>query len=249
MQKNPLVAKVALVTGAAKRIGAEIVRQLHLAGMNVVMHYHASEEEAIKLCQQLNEKRNHSAVALQADLQEAESEKILVQQAMAAWGRLDVLVNNASRFYRTAVGKVTEYAWHDLLNSNLKAPFFLTQAAAPFLAAQQGCVINIADIHAERPLHDYAVYCISKSGLVMMTKIFAKELAPLVRVNAIEPGAILWPEGKNSLSEEAKQKIIDHTLLQRAGHPSDIAKAILFLIRDSDYMTGQVLRIDGGRTV
>ncbi len=247
MQKNPLNSKVALVTGAARRIGAEIARQLHDNGMNIVLHYNASEEEAVKVSEELNKKRNHSAVAIQADLLEPESEKLLVQHAADVWKRLDVLVNNASRFYRTAIGKVTEYAWDDLINSNLKAPFFLAQAAAPILAASQGCIVNITDIHAERPLKDYSVYCISKSGLLMMTKVLAKELGPLVRVNAVAPGAILWPEGKNTLSDVEKQKIIDQTALKREGNPEDIAKAVLFFVRDADYVTGQVMDVDGGR--
>lgn len=247
MQKNPLVGKVALVTGAARRIGAEIARVLHDKGMNIVLHYHASEDEAVKLCEQLNQKRPHSAAALCANLQEAESEKILIQQTIEVWKRLDLLVNNASRFYRTPLGEITEYAWEDLINSNLKAPFFLAQAAAPYLSQTEGCVINIADIHATRPLRDYSVYCISKSGLIMATKVLAKELGPAVRVNAIAPGSILWPEGKNCLSDEEKQKIIDHTLLLRHGTPEDIAKAVLFFVRDGNYITGQVLAVDGGR--
>ena len=245
MQKNLLASKVALVTGAARRIGAEIVRTLHHAGMNIILHYNASEEEATQLCEQLNHKRAQSAVAVRADLQEAESERVLIQQAVKVWGRLDVLVNNASRFYHTSFGKVTEYAWNDLMNSNLKAPFFLAQAAASFLAAEQGCIVNIADV--ERPIREYSVYSISKSGLVMMTKVLAKELGPLVRVNAVAPGAILWPEGKNTLLEDEKQKIIDHTCLLRPGEPEDIAKAVLFLVRDANYVTGHVLTVDGGR--
>lgn len=247
MHKNPLASKVALVTGAARRIGAEIVRTLHAAGMNIALHYNASEEEAIKLCEQLNQVRKDSAIAVQATLQEIENSKNLVQRVIETWGRLDVLVNNASRFYRTSLGKVTDYAWEDLMNSNVKAPFFLSQAAAPFLAADQGAIVNITDIHAERPMADYSVYCISKSGLLMMTKVLAKELAPLVRVNAVAPGPIIWPEGENALSDEEKQQIIDRTLLARSGSPEDIAKAVLFFVRDANYITGQVLSVDGGR--
>lgn len=249
MQKNPLAAKVALVTGAARRIGAEIVKTLHQAGMNIVLHYNSSEDEAISLLEQLNQQRNHSAVAIRADLQLPESEQMLVEQAVKVWRRLDVLVNNASRFYRTSFGKVTEYAWDDLVNSNLKSAFFLAQAAAPHLAEHSGSIINIADVHGERPLRDYSVYCISKSGLVMMTKSLAKELGPQIRVNAIAPGTILWPEGKNTLSDEAKQKIIRQTALQRSGDPSDIAKTVLFLVRDGEYITGQIIAVDGGRSL
>ncbi len=247
METKPLTGKVALVTGAARRVGASIALQLHKEGMNLVLHYHASEGEAKSLCEQLNQERPQSAIVLRADLSAAESEKILIQHAASAWGRLDVIINNASRFYRTVIGKVTEYEWDDLMSSNLKAPFFLAQAALPYLAKTEGCIINIVDIHATRPLHDYSIYCISKSGLVMATKILAKELGPAIRVNAIAPGAILWPEGENALSEEDKQKIIGHTALHRSGTPADIAKAVLFFVRDGDYITGQVLGIDGGR--
>jgi len=246
MQKNPQSGKVALVTGAARRIGAEIARTLHDAGMNIVLHYHSSEEEAVTLCQQLNDQRSKSAIAVCADLQEAESSKALIHSAIAGWGKLDVLVNNASQFYRTIIGKVTDYAWEDLMGSNLKAPFFLAQAAALALAETRGCIVNITDIHSERPLKDYSVYCLSKSGLLMMTKSLAKELGPKIRVNAVAPGRIIWPEGENALSDEEKKIIIDETVLKRPGHPENVAKAVLFFIRDADYITGQVLNVDGG---
>lgn len=245
MSKKPV--KVALVTGAARRVGAEIARTLHEAGMNLVLHYNMSEEESKLLCNELNQKREHSAVTVRAALGEFEGEKNLIQQSVDVWGRLDVLVNNASRFYRTDLGEITEFAWNDLMNSNLKGPFFLAQAAVPFLAATQGNIVNITDIHAEHPLRDYSVYCISKCGLLMMTKLLAKELGPNIRVNAVAPGAILWPEGTNTLSEEEKQKIVSQTALERPGSPADIAKAVLFFIRDAEYVTGQVLNVDGGR--
>jgi pteridine reductase len=247
MQKTILAAKVALVTGAARRVGAEIARQLHEAGMNLVLHYNTSENEAMELAAQLNQERPHSAIMIHADLSIAENEKMLVQQAAKEWGRLDVLVNNASKFYRTALGEVTDYAWEDLMTSNIKAPFFLAQAAAPFLGITEGCIVNITDIHAERPLRDYSVYCISKCALVMATKMLAKELGPLIRVNAVAPGSVLWPEGENTLSETEKQKIIDHTTLKRAGTPADIAKAVLFFVKESPYVSGQILAVDGGR--
>lgn len=242
-------AKVALITGSARRIGAEIARSLHESGMNIVLHYHASEKEAGELCNELNDKRAHSASAFQSDLQLPESAQSLVERAAKLWGGLDVLVNNASKFYRTSFGKVTEYAWDDLMSSNLKAPFFLSQAASPFLAAAQGSIINITDIHAERPMRDYSVYCMAKSGLTTLTKVLAKELGPLIRVNAIAPGAILWPEGENSLSEKEKQKVIEHTSLLRSGQPQDIAKAVLFLVYEANYITGQILCVDGGRSL
>lgn len=249
MQKNPLAGKVALVTGGARRVGAETARTLHDAGINVVLHYHASETEAIALRDSLNQLREHSAVVVKAALEEPENDAYVIQQAIAAWGRLDVLVNNASRFYRTLVGTVTESAWEDLMNSNLKAPFFLAQAAAPALAATNGCIVNITDIHGERPLREYSVYCVTKSGLLNMTKVLAKELGPSIRVNAVSPGAIIWPEGENTLSDEEKNKIVKETVLKRAGSPADIARAVLFFVRDADYITGQVLDVDGGRTL
>jgi pteridine reductase len=250
MQENVQTNKVALITGAARRIGAEIAQALHRAGFNIVLHYHESLEDATELCRHLNHERPMSAVAISASLQESHNAKALIEQAHDIWQRLDVLVNNASRFYRTYIGKTTDYAWQDLLNTNLKAPFFLAQAAVPYLAQQAGAtIINVTDIHAELPLTDYAVYCISKSGLLMMTKVLAKELAPAIRVNAVAPGAILWPEGDNALLDTEKQTIIAQTLLQRLGSAQDIAKAVVYLVCDADYMTGQVLNIDGGRTL
>lgn len=246
MQKNPLAEKVALVTGGARRIGAEIVRALHEAGMNIALHYFASEEEATRLCQELNQKRARSAMAFKGELQTSESETALIAEVMSYWERLDVLVNNASRFYRTMMGEITEYAWEDLVNSNLRVPFFLSQAAAPHLKATKGCIVNIADISPERPLRNYSVYCISKGGLMTMTKVLAKELAPDVRVNTVSPGPVLWPEGENTLSDEEKEKIIHLTALKRSGSPQDIAKAVLFFIRDSHFVTGQVLQVEGG---
>lgn len=247
MQNNPLTAKVALVTGAAKRVGAEIARTLHAAGMNIILHYKSSEEQAINLGEELNKIRPLSAVAIRADLQEAESDRSLIGESIKVWGRLDALINNASRFYRTTVGQVTDYAWEDLMSSNVKAPFFLSQAATPYLMETEGVIINIADIHSEKPLRDYGVYCISKGALVMMTKVLAKELGPKIRVNAISPGSIAWPEGENTLSEQEKQKIVEKTTLKRGGCPNDIAKAVLFLVRDGQYITGQILAVDGGR--
>jgi len=248
MAQNAPSAKVALVTGAARRIGAEISRTLHDAGMNIIVHYHSSQEDAHRLCEQLNHQRAHSAIAIPALLGEKGSEKILIEKAMAVWGRLDALVNNASRFYRTKIGEVEDAAWDDLMNSNLKSPFFLAEAAAPALSLVQGCIVNITDVHAERSLRDYAVYCISKSGLLMMTRALAKEWGPSVRVNAVAPGAVMWPEGENVMSVVEKNKVIERTALKRHGEPHDIASAVLFFIRDATYVSGQVLNIDGGRS-
>jgi pteridine reductase len=247
MQTNPLELKVALVTGAARRIGAEIASTLHAAGMNIVLHYHRSCEEAERLCAALNAKRADSAFTCPADLNQHLERERLVKEAANKWQRLDVLVNNASRFYRSFIGEVTEFAWDDLLNSNLKAPFFLSQAAAPKLSETSGLILNIIDIHADKPLRDYSVYCISKCGLQMLTKSLAKELGPKVRVNAIAPGMMIWPEGENNLSAAEKQKIIAQTALGRVGRAEDIAKAALFFVRDADFITGQILDVDGGR--
>jgi pteridine reductase len=242
-------AKVALITGAARRVGAEIARALHAAGYNVVLHYNHSGEEAEQLSALFNQQRPHSAMTLKGDLSDLTQTMSLAKQAEAVWGRLDILVNNASRFYKTHVGTVTEASWDDLMNTNLKAPFFLCQAAREYLDKQQGCIVNIADVHAERPMHDYAVYCISKAGLVMLTQALAKELGPSIRVNAVAPGTVVWPEGENQLNDELKQKIMQRTALHRHGSAEDIAKAVLYLVRDADYVTGEVLTVDGGRSL
>src|SRR3990167_7257345 len=215
---NPLQSKVAMITGSARRIGRAVAETLHRDGMNVVLHYNASEEEAQVLCDELNKIHPESAVTIQGDLLEPDIDKSLVNKAHQVWNRLDILVNNASRFYRTHFGKVTEYAWDDIMTSNLRAPFFLSQAAAPFLKETKGRIINISDIHAWRPMSNYSVYCISKSGLLMLTRALAKELAPDILVNAIAPGAIVWPEGENSLTPEEKEGIITRTPLGRHGN-------------------------------
>jgi pteridine reductase len=242
-----IAGKVALVTGAARRIGATIARALHDQGLNLVLHYRSSAAEAIELVQQLNRRRPHSAIALQADLQRGDDLPALIRQAESAWGRLDALVNNASSFFPTPVGTITAAQWDALIDSNLKAPLFLSQAAAPALAERQGCIINITDVHAERPLKGYCVYSVAKAGLVMLTKSLARELGPRVRVNAIAPGAILWPE--RELDADGKQAIIERTALKRQGTPEDIARAVSFLIRDGGYITGQVIAVDGGRSL
>lgn len=248
MQKHSLNKKVALITGAARRIGAEISRILHDAGMNVVLHYNTSENDVIKLCNELNKKRENSAALLQADLLSIDA-KTFIESAFHIWKGLYALINNASRYYHTVIGKVSDYSWDDLLNCNLKTPFFLSQAAAPYLAREQGTIVNLTDIQIDMPLKDYSVYYISKGALVTMTKVLAKEYAPLVRVNAVAPGRVLWPEGENILTDEEKQSIINRTSLARAGTPADIAKAVLFLIRDADYINGQIINVDGGRLI
>lgn len=238
--------KVVLITGAAHRIGATVANQLHAAGMNIVLHYRASRQAAQALQEQLNARRANSVILVQADLLATKALPALVKEAHNAWGRLDVLINNASTFYRTPLDKADDAQWNDLLGTNLKVPFFLAQAAAPYLHANKGCIVNMVDIHAERPLKGYPIYSMAKAGLAMLTKSLACELGPDVRVNAIAPGAILWPE---DIDEVTKQRIVNKTFLKRKGEPQDIARAILFLVNDAPYMTGQILAVDGGRSL
>jgi len=236
-----------LITGAAHRIGAVTARTLHAHGFNVALHYRSSAEAAEALATELNGLRADSVVTLQGDLHDTAALPALVERAADTWGRLDMLVNNASSFYPTPIGEVGEAQWDDLIGSNLKAPFFLAQAAATQLATHRGCIVNIVDIHAERPLKGHPVYSVAKAGLVMMSRALARELGPKIRVNAVAPGAILWPE--QGLDEADKESILERTALKRQGTPADIARAVLFLIRDADYMTGQVLTVDGGRSL
>ena len=236
-----------LITGAARRVGAAIARSLHGSGMKIILHYRQSRSEAEALCQELNAIRAGSAAVIQADLLSAAQIADAIEEASAVWDGLDVLINNASAFYATPVESVTEAQWDDLLGSNLKAPFFLAQAALPYLKQQNGSIINIVDIHAERPLKGFPVYSIAKSALAALTRALAKELGPEVRVNGIAPGAILWPE--NEPSSDEKEAIIARVALRRTGRPEDIARAVKFLIRDADYITGQLLAVDGGRTL
>jgi pteridine reductase len=211
------------------------------------LHYRSSKEDALQLCDELNRQRPDSAKVMQADLLNMNELETVAREACMAWGGIDVLVNNASSFYPGTVAEVTERQWDELLGSNLKAPFFLAKALAETLVVNKGCIVNIVDIHAERGLSGYPVYSISKAGLAAMTKVLAKELGPTVRVNGVAPGAIIWPD--NDLSEQAKQEILQRVALKRSGDPADVAKAVLFLIKDADYMTGQILTVDGGRTL
>ncbi len=241
MQKN------ILITGAAKRIGAACARLLHNEGYNVFLHYKSSKEAAFLLCQELNGIRINSARIMQADLLDSSQLEALANEACLAWGGIDVLVNNASSFYPTAMSEVNDQQWDDLIGSNLKAPFFLAKLLVDTLVKNQGCIVNLVDIHAERGLKGYPVYSIAKAGLVAMTKVLAKELGPDIRVNAIAPGAIIWPETLES--EQQQQEILQRVVLKRQGQPEDIAKAVRFLIQDADYITGQILTVDGGRTL
>ena len=239
--------KVVLVTGGAQRIGAQIVRTLHGAGMKVAIHYHASGVAAEQLAAELNAVRPGSAVTVRGDLDDAAAQSGLIAAVSARFGRLDALVNNASRFYPTPLDTATAAQWDELMGSNLRAPFFLAQAAAPLLRAAGGCIVNLVDVHAQRPLEGHSIYCMAKAANAMMVMALARELGPAVRVNGVAPGAILWPD--RELSDTARQEILDRTALKRTGAMEDIAKAVLFLVRDADYVTGQVLAVDGGRSI
>jgi pteridine reductase len=241
-----LDGKWALVTGAARRVGAVIARTLHDAGAGVIIHYRGSADDATKLVAELNAVRPGSAIAVQADLLRTAELPALVQGLVARTGRLDVLVNNASSFYPTALGQVTEQHWDDLVGTNLKAPLFLSQACLPHLRKARGVIINIVDIHALRPLRDHPVYGAAKAGLAFLTRSLARDLAPDIRVNAIAPGAVLWPDG--GIAEKTQQSVLRQIPLGRAGDPQDIAGCVLFLVRDATYVTGQVLPVDGGRS-
>lgn len=243
------MGKTALISGGARRVGAEIARTLHDQGMNLVIHYRASKDDAHALKTELEHHRPNSVALVQGDLLDVASLPGVVEAAAAAFGRLDALVNNASSFYPTPVGSATEHQWEDLIGTNLKAPFFLAQAAWPHLKKTHGCIVNIADIHADRPIKRYPIYSAAKAGLVMLTKSLARELAPEVRVNAIAPGTIMWPEGEAEVSEAQKQEMLARIPLRRSGAPSDIAATALFLIRDATYVNGQVIAVCGGRTV
>ncbi len=244
---NGLHGQWALVTGAAKRIGASIAAALHEAGAGVVIHYRGSAQAAEQLAANLNAQRPDSSIALQADLNETDQLPALVDRIISHSGRLDVLVNNASSFYPTPMGSITQAQWHDLMSSNLKAPLFLSQAALPHLKQARGVIINMVDIHAQRPLRDHPVYGPAKAGLAMLTRALAKDLGPQIRVNGVAPGAILWPD--SGMGDKTKASIIRQIALKRAGEPNDIARTVLFLVRDAPYVTGQIIAVDGGRSV
>jgi pteridine reductase len=247
MPEQSLNNKVILVTGAARRIGAAIVTRLHENGARVAIHYRGSAGDAESLADNLNSSRADSAAHFQADLLDINSIKPLVDAVVEWAGRLDGLVNNASSFYPTPVGSITETQWDELIGINLKAPFFLAQAAAGYLRDNNGAIVNIIDIHAERPLRDHSVYGSAKAGLAMLTRSLAKDLAPKIRVNGVSPGAILWPE--NGMTELVQKSVLEQIPLARAGNPQDIAGCVLYLLRDADYVTGQIIPVDGGRSI
>lgn len=240
------IQKIILITGAARRIGAEIARTFHQTGYGVVLHYRDSSDEAATLVKLLNEARENSAWAVQANVQSVSQIQQMVAEVLEKTGRLDVLVNNASTFYATSVDGATEEQWDDLIGSNLKAPFFVSQAAFPALKNTRGCIVNIVDIHAKRSLRHYPVYSVAKSGLSALTESLAKELAPDVRVNGVSPGVILWPENQ---SQDTRYEIINKIPLQRQGLPRDIADTVLFLAVKASYITGQVIAVDGGKSL
>ncbi|MDP3976653.1 MAG: pteridine reductase [Pseudomonas sp.] len=241
--------KVVLVTGGAKRVGAAICRSLHAAGAQLAMHYRSSAQEALALRDELNTLRPESAAAFQSDLLDLDALPQLVNGVIEKFGRLDALVNNASSFYATPLAEVDELQWNDLLGTNLRAPLFLAQAAAAELRRRHGCIVNIADIHAERPMHGHLLYSVAKAGLAALTRALAQEMAPQVRVNAVAPGVIMWPENAAWMDEEQRRKIVAHTLLKREGEPDDIARTVAFLIQDAPYVTGQIIAVDGGRSI
>lgn len=246
-QQNELGGKVALVTGAARRVGTAIATRLHANGANVAIHHRGSADDAANLANRLNTVRPDSAAIFQADLKLTQALPDLIAAVVERYNRLDILVNNASSFYPTPAGEINEADWDDLMSINLKVPLFLSQAALPELRKRHGVIINIVDIHAQRPLENHAVYGSAKAGLAMLTRSLARDLAPEVRVNGVAPGAILWPE--NDMSDSVKQTILRQIPLARAGSPDDIAGCVLFLVKDADYVTGQIIAVDGGRSI
>lgn len=243
---SPSSSPVALVTGSAKRLGCAMLKRLHQRGYRVIIHCNHSIQAAKQLAVEFNQQRHHSAVVIAGDLTDNDQLERLARETMHCFERLDVLINNASAFYPTAIGTTTFADWEQLMGSNAKAPFFLSQALVPALAQQNGCIINMVDIHAEQPLLEHPLYCMAKAALFMLTKSLARELAPTIRVNGIAPGAILWPS--NDIAEADKNMILGQIPLERLGTPDDIADTALFLI-ESGYINGQIIAVDGGRSL
>jgi len=249
LQSTSLKNKVALITGGAKRVGAAISRELHAHGANLMIHYNSSKAEAEALQTELNQQRPDSVSIVQCDLLNVTLVPDLVTETTIRFGQLDILINNASTYTPTEIGNINEDNWHDLIGSNLKAPTFLSQAAAPELKKTQGCIVNITDMHVEQPKKGYVVYSVAKAGLVTLTKSLAQELSPQVRVNAVAPGPVLWADNNQEFDEAYRQNVINQTLLKRSGDPTDIAKAVKFLAADAPFITGHVLAVDGGRSI
>ena len=249
LESSKLNQQVVLITGGAKRVGAAICRELHAHGANLMIHYNKSHQEARALQAELNLQRANSVMIIQGDLLNIAVLPSLVHETINQFGKLDVLINNASSYYSTEIGTITEENWHDLMGSNLKAPMLLAQAAAAELRKNHGCIVNITDMHIERPKKGYVVYSVAKAGLVTLTKSLAQELSPEVRVNAVAPGPVQWPENNPQFDEVYRQRVISQTLLKRVGEATDIAKAVKFLIADAPFITGHVLAVDGGRSL
>lgn len=240
---------VALITGAAQRIGAETARLLHQRGYNIVVHYHHSADKAEALCSELNSQRENSAVALPAELGDIASVEALAKAAKEHWGRVDALINNASGFYPTPLGNVSGDDWDSLFGSNVKGAFFLSQALAPALAQQRGAIVNIVDIYGERPLPQHPLYSMAKAALAMMTKSLAVELGPDIRVNGISPGAILPPMASDEFGEQEERNVSERVPLARWGAPANIAATVAFLLEPNNYINGQIIAVDGGRSL
>ena len=249
LNQEALNQKVVLITGGAKRVGAAICRELHACGAQIMIHYKTSTTEARALQAELNLQRANSVAIIQGDLLNMAVLPSLIHETVKHFGKLDVLINNASSYYATEIGAITEDNWHDLMGSNLKAPMFLAQAAAAELRKNHGCIVNITDMHIERPKKGYVVYSVAKAGLVTLTKSLAHELSPEVRVNAVAPGPVQWPENNPQFDEVYRQRVISQTLLKKIGEPNDIAKAVKFLVADAPFITGHVLAVDGGRSL
>ena len=241
--------RVALITGGARRVGAAICRRLHAAGVDLMVHYRRSADEARALQEELHAARADSVALVQADLLHMPALPEMVAETVRRFGRLDILINNASSFFPSPVGEITEREWDDLIGTNLKTPLFLSQAAAPHLRRNHGCIVNIVDIHADRPMRNYVVYSAAKGGLLALTRSLASELGPEVRVNGVSPGIIMWPEDERWADEVARQRLVQTTLLKRVGDPDDIARTVHFLVFDAPYITGQIIPVDGGRSI
>ncbi|NII72763.1 pteridine reductase [Dyella sp. SG562] len=238
---------VALITGGVKRVGAQIARTLHAAGYDLVLHFRSSVNEAVALAAELEHQRAGSTLAIQGELADLDGLPAMIEQALQHYGRLDALVNNASAFFPTPVGSATTAQWNELFASNAQAPFFLAQAATPALRETHGAIVNLVDVYAERPLANHPIYCMAKAALTAMTRSLALDLAPDIRVNGIAPGAVMWPSDGKPYDDQ--QAMLARTPLRRAGSPQDVAGAVLWLLRDAPFVTGQIIRIDGGRSL
>ncbi|MDC0183017.1 pteridine reductase [Nitrosomonadales bacterium] len=240
--------QIAIVTGGAKRIGASISRRLHKANIDLIIHYKTSEKEAISLRDELNKQRKNSASLIKADLLDPKSYSKIINETIKIYGQLNFLINNASTYYPTNINQIDQLNWDNLIGSNLKAPLFLCKEAAPFLKKNNGSIINITDAHITKPKENYIIYSIAKAGLTNLTKSLAQELGPEIRVNAVAPGPVLWPENSNEFNSSYRKKVISQTMLKKVGEPDDVAKAVEFLLLNSNFITSHILNVDGGRS-